>query len=430
MLEIETLSRKEKQNALDRALASNTFARSDQLRCFLRYVCEAEFRGATGDLTEYVIGTEVLHRPEGYSPTEDSAVRTRAYELRQKLEKLYASELSSDAVQIKIPKGHYIPQFVRLAAESLREGKPERQSPAPRGAAAPRRVFRFVLSLVIVFFLGAFLALWIEGRSAKGKGVDPVIAQAWAPFAKPNDDVLLVPSTPLYLVLGPATHGAYGSPTYPAPQAAYPLFRQHRPLAPGAQLGMIFTDDATGVGNLDAVVTTSRILHRLGVDSEILPERHDMMSLLHDRDTVLFGAPVDSEVISQILADTPLSVVYDEGVREFVVRDRLHRKVLVPKKNANGQFLTVYGLVTVLNDRESSQGREGMIVFSGITSVGTYGAAEYFTSPQALESLLAKFKRKGISGFPPAYQVVVKCKFQNMLLVSDAFQSLQILKAQ
>lgn len=84
----------------------------------------------------------------------------------------------------------------------------------------------------------------------------------------------------------------------------------------------------------------------------------------------------------------------------------------------------------MLNDRESSQGREGMIVFSGITSVGTYGAAEYFTSPQALKSLLAKFKRKGISGFPPAYQVVVKCKFQNMLLVSDAFQSLQILKAQ
>ncbi|MGH9583603.1 MAG: hypothetical protein ACRD4O_11765, partial [Bryobacteraceae bacterium] len=165
-------------------------------------------------------------------------------------------------------------------------------------------------------------------------------------------------------------------------------------------------------------------------EAEILPERHDTMSLLHDRDTVLFGAPVDSQAISEILASTPLSVVYDEGVREFVIRDRLHNKTLVPEKNADGDFRTVYGLVTVLNNRESDHGRLGMIVFSGITSVGTYGAAEYFTSPQALRSLLAIFKREGISGFPPAYQVVVKCKFENMLLVSEEYLSHQTLKTE
>ncbi|MGH9438637.1 MAG: hypothetical protein ACRD22_12285 [Terriglobia bacterium] len=121
-------------------------------------------------------------------------------------------------------------------------------------------------------------------------------------------------------------------------------------------------------------------------------------------------------------------MAYDEDVREFVVRDRLHKNTLVPKKGASGRFLTVYGLVSVLNNRQSGQGRLGMIVFSGITSVGTYGAAEYFTSPQALQSLLARFRSKGFSGFPSAYQVVVKCKFENMLLVSEEFQSLQVLK--
>jgi len=72
---------------------------------------------------------------------------------------------------------------------------------------------------------------------------------------------------------------------------------------------MIFTNEALGVGSMNAVVTTAATVRALGTSSEILPERPAMMSLLHGRDTVLFGAPVDSQVISQILSDTPLSVV-------------------------------------------------------------------------------------------------------------------------
>ena len=70
-------------------------------------------RGAGADLTEYVIGVEVLGRPEGYSPAEDSSVRTRAYELRQKLEKLYSTELQAEAIQIVVPKGAYTPHYVK-----------------------------------------------------------------------------------------------------------------------------------------------------------------------------------------------------------------------------------------------------------------------------------------------------------------------------
>ncbi|MGH9583614.1 MAG: hypothetical protein ACRD4O_11820, partial [Bryobacteraceae bacterium] len=260
MLAVGTLDQEEKQKALVRALESHTFARSEQLRSFLRYVCEAEFRGATGELTEYVIGTEVLHRPAGYSPAEDSVVRTRAYELRQKLEKLYAGELSSDSVQITIPKGAYIPQFLRTVGESplaAAAGKSEQQLSRP-AAAQSHRAAGFVLSLVIAVIAGAALSFWIQARIRNAASVDPVIAKAWAPFAKPDNSVLLVAATPLYLVLGPATHGAYGSSIYPAPPEAYSLFRRHRPLAPGARLGMIFTHDALGVGTMDAVVTASR----------------------------------------------------------------------------------------------------------------------------------------------------------------------------
>ena len=39
--------------ALDAALTSNTFARADQLKRFLRFVCEMELSGRGHEITEY-----------------------------------------------------------------------------------------------------------------------------------------------------------------------------------------------------------------------------------------------------------------------------------------------------------------------------------------------------------------------------------------
>ena len=101
-------------------------------------------RGAGADLTEYVIGVEVLGRPEGYSPAEDSSVRTRAYELRQKLEKLYSTELQAEAIQIVVPKGAYTPHYVKPSTlphripslKSRPQRSPFRRTPASRANLA------------------------------------------------------------------------------------------------------------------------------------------------------------------------------------------------------------------------------------------------------------------------------------------------------
>lgn len=59
----------EKRQALERVIASRTSSRSDQLRSFLRYVCEAAFERRAHELNEYVLGVSVLGRPADYSPT-------------------------------------------------------------------------------------------------------------------------------------------------------------------------------------------------------------------------------------------------------------------------------------------------------------------------------------------------------------------------
>jgi hypothetical protein len=55
----------EKREALDKILASETFARCEQLRHFLQYVCEIEMAGRGAEINEYVIGVDVLDRSQG-----------------------------------------------------------------------------------------------------------------------------------------------------------------------------------------------------------------------------------------------------------------------------------------------------------------------------------------------------------------------------
>ena len=101
----------EKTQALSEVLESQIFARSEQLKNFLRYVCELEISGRSAEIKEYAIGTEALGRPDTYSPANDSSVRRRAFELRAKLEDLYKKDLAGSPVMIELPKGSYVPVF-------------------------------------------------------------------------------------------------------------------------------------------------------------------------------------------------------------------------------------------------------------------------------------------------------------------------------
>src|SRR5258708_35623462 len=96
-----------KRAALDAVLHSHTFARADQLKSFLRYVCEMEFAGRGHELTEYLIGVEALGRPSNYSPGDDSAVRNRAFALRKKLQEFYEHDNQDPHIRIHLLKVFY-----------------------------------------------------------------------------------------------------------------------------------------------------------------------------------------------------------------------------------------------------------------------------------------------------------------------------------
>ena len=166
----------EKQAALEAVLASETFVRTEQLRALLRFVCEREMAGQASELTEYLIATKALGRPEDFSPLEDSSVRTRAYELRQRLQRYYTNENPGAMVRIELPKGTYTPRFVA--------GPPAAPS-VPAETRSPRR-FQWAAGWVGGFLAGclvASLAVWAVIGRIQGSGVEPALKRAWEPLS-------------------------------------------------------------------------------------------------------------------------------------------------------------------------------------------------------------------------------------------------------
>jgi len=101
------------QSEVQRILASDKFARSKRLRSLLQFTVSQTLEGHADILKEYVIGTEVLNKPDSYDPRRDSLVRVLASRLRLKLKEYYNDGGSEDPLVIEFPKGKYVPRFQR-----------------------------------------------------------------------------------------------------------------------------------------------------------------------------------------------------------------------------------------------------------------------------------------------------------------------------
>jgi hypothetical protein len=95
-----------------RIAQSQTFHRSPRLREFLLFVVERTLAGRSSELCEYEIGVQALGRPPRFDPSEDSAVRSLARQLRAKLHEYFEGEGQSEPILLDIPKGGYVPEFV------------------------------------------------------------------------------------------------------------------------------------------------------------------------------------------------------------------------------------------------------------------------------------------------------------------------------
>src|SRR5450631_2379830 len=119
---------------LDAVLSSEAFARSPIVAQMLKYICERHFSGQSHEIKEYNIAVEAFGRQPNFDQTRDSIVRVEAHRLRKRLLEYYLQQGAGHQVQIILPPGNYVPQFIRRAEAGEPTTVVEAAAVVPEGA--------------------------------------------------------------------------------------------------------------------------------------------------------------------------------------------------------------------------------------------------------------------------------------------------------
>jgi hypothetical protein len=98
---------------LEAVLSSEAFARSPIVAQMLKYICERHFSGQSHEIKEYNIAVDAFGRQPNFDQTRDSIVRVEAHRLRKRLQEYYQQQGAGHQIQIILPPGNYVPQFIR-----------------------------------------------------------------------------------------------------------------------------------------------------------------------------------------------------------------------------------------------------------------------------------------------------------------------------
>jgi tetratricopeptide (TPR) repeat protein len=144
--------------ALDRLTAWPEMARSPQLTRFLDYIVRRRLDGDTQSIKAYSIAVDVFGRSTDFDPQSDPIVRVQARRLRALLDQYYRGPGADERLQIVLPIGRYVPDFI----ESDGSAKQAVAQPAPSSVdidlnenSAPRGHVTVSWFVLLVIAIGA-----------------------------------------------------------------------------------------------------------------------------------------------------------------------------------------------------------------------------------------------------------------------------------
>ncbi len=451
----------QKQTALEAVLASQAFARTQQLKDFLRYVCHEELAGRGDALTEYQIGIEALGRRKDFSPLEDTIVRNRAYALRQRLDE-YLPRRRPDRSRAHRSASRVLLSAVchsRRTASSRRKGRHHgahrahgigagsgagRRRSAMAVEPAARRRFAAspwgiaLASGIAGLVLGGLIA-WsltkgdvLTATSAPGASIGAAFDRYWGPLMHRDANAVVAVVAPAHAMLRPV-EGPPPTRMWPPVPELERWFREtsRLPVSERARVHLYPYWNAPLWGDAVAASRVIGMLARAGSSYEMQPERVMTLHALRGRNTVLVGNPEFSAIIAHFLNAATYTIRYDPSQRDWGIvptaADAKGQRLFSGSGSGSGTEYSVYGLITVLPS-EGTEGAEARtVILSGLGSAGTQAAAEFFTSEQSLAILDGHLKISGTAPAPRAYQVIVGSTSQSGLPLTVRYYSHHIL---
>jgi adenylate cyclase len=109
------------RSCLAHILSSSEFSGKEKNCDLLKFLVEETLAGRAEQLKQYTIGTAILNRPPDFNPDLDPIVRILAGRLRRSLKTYYEHEGGEDNIRIDIPKGSYVPIFIDMNSDDLRD---------------------------------------------------------------------------------------------------------------------------------------------------------------------------------------------------------------------------------------------------------------------------------------------------------------------
>jgi hypothetical protein len=271
----------------------------------------------------------------------------------------------------------------------------------------------------------------VLGIRASIPEVDPALRKAWVPVVARDPEVLICLATGLHLEISPSLATVPEvTPKYPAPQEMYALFSRYHSLPEGTRLEMRPVQDVVTMSKVQGLALVLGVLHNLGSHYRILSENESPLTNMCGRNVVLFGSPWNSRAASTLLEHTLWTMSRDEERPQMGLFGRGPQagKKFVPRRGPSDEYQEAFGLLSVLANDQSEDGRHTLVLFSGLTSAGINGAAAFFTSGPDLKNLGERFKREGLATWPRSYQVVIRCRVtDDAQLLSYAYETHQVI---
>jgi hypothetical protein len=207
----------------------------------------------------------------------------------------------------------------------------------------------------------------------------------------------------------------------PAPDRIRDVYGPARPLDPGTPLFMEPAQLSVPLAEAAAAATLSNMRTSFGGSYKVLPESEAPVAALRGRNAVLLATGTNSQAARALLQTMPLTIDYNAENRFCVLDQRKpsgQNELFVAQPTGQPVPSTLYGLLSVMTWPETGK---RAVVISGAGSAGIQGAVEFFCSAQHMRDL-----KQRLGGFPPAYQVVIRCKTSGLRLISYEYAAHEV----
>jgi hypothetical protein len=368
------------------------------------FTTRSALTGQAKNLTEVEIAHRIFDRDEGFVPLDDSVVRGSARQLRAKLKEYFEIEGAHDSWRLDIPKGGYVPVFVR------HEAPHEPAQPVISHGDPPRRHgwMKAILLAATIFNLAfLMLNLW-SGRSQQAGASarqQPTLFSAFVP-ANSAPTQIVVSDFSLALMYPLAGRGQITLDDYS--RSDYRLLQDAIPAESRLQrvFDVLLTHRLTRLGDLNVVAGVQK---SLGNSSPIV--------IRHARDVNSRDFKAGRHILLGNPYCTPWIDLFQDRLNFPDIRreDAVGFRNLFPKAGEPAAFMVStdearreegkgYARVAFV---PNLSGKDGVLLLSGVNMVTMEAAGEFAADAETFPELMRSLGR-GLKDKLPYFEAILE----------------------